>query len=463
MKNILILSNLVILLICTPAYPFSYEPKEVVWLDNKEFKISRNTKILVDSEYGIELKEFTEMLKQIADYNNRIIKIEISPLKNGMIKGNIIVGRSTFEPIKKILEEEGIHIRHEEGFAILISESYFLIALRSKEAFHYALSIIRDILLMSHIKIIGKNIYLAVPGLKINDYPSFDIRAVHVTLFDTLDRARIKDVIDKASKARFNAIILAVNNGMKFDSHPEISKKNAFTKEQIFDLIKYAKERHLEVIPQIDLLGHQEWLLAPAYPELIIKEGILKDSPNMFLTYNPKNPLVYKIIFDILEEVIEVFKPRYLHIGHDEAFGIRVFNEPESYQLFAEDVNKISEFLLKNGIKTMIWGDMLKKEHNGAEKGVYKAIDFISKGVIIVDWIYPPQKDYPSIRYFAEKGFQVMGATFKNEKGIKSYADFMKNFKPRPLGMVATTWYYLPWGKMEMLQRLIQVSGEKFW
>lgn len=460
--KVIILVNLIFLFFHTFAYPFSYKPKEIVWMDGKEFKINKDTKILVDGEYDIELKRFTQMLKQIADYNDKIINVEVLPFKNNVLKGNIIIGTPRTPSIQKIIEEGGIEIKHEEGYAILIDEKYFLIAIGSRKALHYALSTIEEIFLMSHIKIIGKNIYLAVPCLKLVDYPSLTIRAIHATLFDTLDQVKIKDFIDKASNARFNTIILSINNGMKFNSHPEISKKNAFTKEQIQELIRYAKERHLEVIPMIDLLGHQEWLLAPVYPELILKEGILKD-PNMFLTYDPRKTEVYKIIFDILTEIIEIFKPKYIHIGHDEAFGLRAFSEPESYQLFAEHVNRIHDFLSKNGIKTMIWGDMLKKEHNGAEKSIYKAIDLISKDVIIVDWIYPPQEDYPSIRYFTGKGFQVMGATFKNEKAIESYSNFMKNFKPKPLGMVATTWYYLPWGKKEMLYRLIQVSGENFW
>lgn len=463
MKIIILLINFLIVFLHTFAYSFSYEPKELVWINDKDFKINLNTKILVDNDYGRELEQFTQMLRLIGDFDNRIIKIGVLPFDEKRVDGNIIIGSPSLEFIKKILRDNNIKLQHEEGYAIIIDEHYFIVTFNSKRAFSYALKTIEEILLMSHIKIMGRNIYFSVPCMRIHDFPSFSVRAIHVTLFDTLDVMRLKKIVDMASKERFNTIILAINNGLRYNSHPEISRKNALSKEQILELIRYARERHLEVIPHLDLLGHQEWLLSPAYPELIIKEGILSHSPNMFHTYDPRNEQVYKIIYDILNEIIEVFQPHFIHIGHDEVFGLRVFDEPESYQLFAEHINKINEFLSQNGIKAMIWGDMLKKEHNGAQKSIYKAIDLISKDVIIVDWIYFPQKDYPSIRYFMEKGFKVMRATFKNEAGIKAFANFMKKQVPKPVGMVATTWYYLPWNKMELLERLIKVSGKNFW
>lgn len=461
--KVLLFINLILLFFHNSAFSFDYEPKEIAWLNGKEFKITTNTKILVDDKYDLEIKQFTEMLKQIADYNNRIIKIEVQALSEKNIRGNIIIGGTNTPIIKRILQENSSSVKHNEGYIILITEENFVIAFNSRRALQYALTTVREIILMSHIKIIGKNIYLAVPCLKIVDYPSFDIRAVHATLFDTLDQIKIKELIDNASRARFNTLILAINNGMKFDSHPEISKKNAFTKEQILELIRYAKERHLEVIPHIDLLGHQEWLLAPAYPEFILKGGILRDSPNMFLTYNPKNPKVYQIIFEILDEIIEVFKPQYIHIGHDEAFGIRVFNEPESYQLFAQHINKINEFLSKKGIKVIIWGDMLRKDHNGSEKNIYKAVDLISRDIIICNWYYK-NNDFSSFDYFTNKGFSIIAATFKDERTIQKLSNYLKNSRNNQLlGVVATTWYYLPWGKKEMLYRLIEVSGRNFW
>jgi hypothetical protein len=446
---------------------FYIEPKFLVFDPENEFKITPATKIIIDGDYGKEFTQFTEMLKNICDYNNKIINIQVDSLKSNNINGNIIIASAENPIIRQILNENNLSFKTTEGFSILINEKMFLIAIGSKKSFYYAINNLKEILAMSHIIILGKNMYLSVPSLKLLDYPTFDFRALHITLFDTLDKKRIKQVIDKASEYRFNYIVMDIDNGMKFVTHPEVSKPNAFSKEEIKEIIQYSNEKYIEVIPQLDLLGHQEWLLAKPYPDLILKEGILKDNHNMFLTYDPQNEKVYKIVFDLLNEIIDVFNPKFLHIGHDEAFGLRIFDAPKSFQLFANHINRINQFLSKKGIKTIIWGDMLKKEHNGGKKDIYKAIDLIEKDVIIADWVYSLQSANKyggyAAKYFIDKGFQVLGATFKNEDGIKRYSTIAKSLNPKPLGMIACTWYYLPWGKMDMVNRIIEVSGKNFW
>lgn len=448
----------------TLAYSFLIKPKEVIWNYNEGFLIDRNTIILADAEYDYELKLFIKNLKHIVDHNNKVIKdITVSTINNHKINRNIIIGKANNPIIKKILNSENIAIVGDDGYAIIIREQYFLVTFNTDRGFYYAINTVEEILKRSFLKIKGNNVSCEVPGVRIVDHPSIDKRILHITVFDILDVDKIRNIVDTAAHYRFNAIIFSINNGMKYDRQPIISKTNALSKEQISALISYAQERHIEVIPEVNLLGHQEWLLSPAYPELILREGILRHSPNMFHTYNPQKAEVYEIIFDILNEVIEVFKPKYLHIGHDETIGMRVFDEPESYQLFAQDVNRIHAFLSKKGIRTMMWGDMLKKEHNGEQKGIYKAIDLIPKDIIITDWVYGYQNDYPSVRYFSEKEFLVFGTVFKRENAIQSFSNYIKLFDQKTKGMITTTWFYPPWNKMEMLHRLIKVSGENYW
>ena len=448
----------------THAHSFLVKPKEIVWNYNDVFLLDRNTNILVDAEYDYELNLFIKNLKHIVDYNNKVIKdITIDSINNHKVNRNIIIGKADNSAIKNILDSENIFIVGDEGYAIIIREQYFLVTFNTLRGFYYAIHTVEEILKRSSLKIKGSNILCEIPSVKIVDYPAIDKRILHITVFDILDVDKIKDIIDTAAQYKFNAIIFSINNGIKYDRRPNISKTNALRKDQVSELIAYAQQRHIEVIPEVNLLGHQEWLLSPVYPELIITEGILHHSPKMFHTYNPQNPVVYEIVFDILEEIIDVFKPKLFHIGHDEAFGLRVHDEPESYMLFADHVTKINDFLSKKGIRTMIWGDMLKKEHNGEKKGLYKAIDFIPKDIIITDWVYHYQIDYPSVRYFSKKGFLVFGAVFKRESAIHSFSNFIKSFNQKTKGMITTTWFYPPWHKTEMLHRLIKVSSENYW
>ncbi len=86
-----------------------------------------------------------------------------------------------------------------------------------------------------------------------------------------------------------------------------------YTKEELKDLVRYAEERHVEIIPEIEMPGHSEEVLA-AYPELGCSGEAYKDSD--FCVGNEK---VFEFLETVLTEVMEIFPSEYIHIGGDEA------------------------------------------------------------------------------------------------------------------------------------------------
>jgi len=93
-------------------------------------------------------------------------------------------------------------------------------------------------------------------------------------------------------------------------------------------------------------------------------------------TYCPSNPKTYEIVFDILDEVIQVFKPKHIHIGHDELYTACVCErckDKKPADIYAEDVRKISNYLAGKGVGTMMWGEKLLRarwdERDGAKVG----------------------------------------------------------------------------------------------
>jgi hypothetical protein len=78
-------------------------------------------------------------------------------------------------------------------------------------------------------------------------------------------------------------------------------------------------------------------------------------------SYDPANPRSYELLFDVIDEYLEVFRPEWVHIGHDEwRAGIK----GDTGKLYAEDVLKIYRYLKSRGVKTMMWADHLVKGHN---------------------------------------------------------------------------------------------------
>jgi hexosaminidase len=123
----------------------------------------------------------------------------------------------------------------------------------------------------------------------------------------------------------------------------------------------------------------------------------------------PSNELSYKILFDLLDEIIEVCNPsEYVHMGHDEVYEIGVCprckgKDPAS--LFAEDVNKLHAYLAARGLKMMIWSDMLQPVTKYLTPA---AINMIPKDIVCLDFIWYFHLDKDIEDNLLEKGFNVI-------------------------------------------------------
>jgi hexosaminidase len=115
-------------------------------------------------------------------------------------------------------------------------------------------------------------------------------------------------------------------------------------------------------------------------------------------------------LFDIIDEIIEVFKPsEYVHMGHDEVYQIGVCpvcKSKDAAQLYADDVNKIYNYLRGKGLKMIIWSDMLQPVSEYT-KATSPAMDMIPKDILMLDfiWYFHFGKDIED--NLIEKGFSV--------------------------------------------------------
>ena len=113
--------------------------------------------------------------------------------------------------------------------------------------------------------------------------------------------------------------------------------------------------------------------------------------PNEFYghSYCPSNPKSYEILFDLIDEIVDVFSPReYVHMGHDEVYQIGVCPRCKGKSpadLLAEDVNRIHAYLAKKGLKMMIWADMFQKV---TKYQTSAALDQIPDDIILLDFVW---------------------------------------------------------------------------
>ncbi|MDY7011415.1 MAG: family 20 glycosylhydrolase, partial [Planctomycetota bacterium] len=142
-------------------------------------------------------------------------------------------------------------------------------------------------------------------------------------------------------------------------------------------------------------------------PEIAEKPGVYPDA------YCPLHPDSHKIIFDMIDEVIEVFQPeRYIEMGHDEVYTLGVCDrckDKDRAELYALDVNKIYDYLKSKGLGMMIWSDMIQ---DFRPYGVPDAIDMIPKDIVMMDFVWYFATDRDIETRLLDHGFKVIMGNF---------------------------------------------------
>ena len=222
----------------------------------------------------------------------------------------------------------------------------------------------------------------------IDDTPRFACRAL------MLDPARhflpVKDVkffIDQMAKYKYNVLQLHLTDDqgwrVAINSHPRLASSQHYTQEEVREIVNYAAQRHIEVIPEMDIPGHTVAILA-AYPELScshLKEDtvIVGHTTNrMVCAANAKS---YDVLTDVINELTPLFDSPYIHLGGDEAAVpanwakctdcqnmMHKAGYTEATQLMIPFFNRILTTVRTNGKKPILWCEL--------------------------DNIYPPANDY---------------------------------------------------------------------
>lgn len=244
-----------------------------------------------------------------------------------------------------------------------------------------------------------------IPAVVIEDEPFFEYRAMMLDVcrhFSTVDE--VKHYIDILSLHKLNTFHwhLTDDQGWRIaiDKYPKLTeigteraetvighartskeydgkpygKGMYYTKEQIRDVIKYASERYIEILPEVEMPGHALAALA-AYPELGCVGKGYKVSPTWGIfddVFCAGNEQTYKFLEDVLSEVIEMFPSQYIHIGGDECPKVRwevcpacqkkikENNLADEHALQSYLVNRMEKFVRSKGKSIVGWEEILE-------------------------------------------------------------------------------------------------------
>jgi N-acetyl-beta-hexosaminidase len=268
-----------------------------------------------------------------------------------------------------------------------------------------------------------------------------------------------------------NTLVLRVDFNYAYQSRPELRGENPLTESQVKKLVASCQKHGINLIPQINLLGHQSWhtkvtKLLEIYPEFdetphveMPEEYEWPNEDGLYCkSYCPLHPEVHEVVFDLVDEIMEVFEASDFHAGMDEVFYIANEKCPrcsgkDPAELFAGEVTRISNHLLQRNRRLWIWGDrLIDGEITGigmweaSTNNTAPAIDMIPKSVVINDWHY--ERADPTPAYFGAKGFDVVACPWRNPEVAVEQVQMMNMFrlnatpvmKDHFLGVMQTIW-----------------------
>jgi len=289
-------------------------------------------------------------------------------------------------------------IKNDEGYQLKITEKNISISSKTTKGAFYA---VQSLIQLLPIKTDSKEI--TIQCLEIKDEPQFVYRGMHLDVarhFFSVDF--IKKYINLMSMLKMNTFHwhLTEDQGWRIEikKYPKLQEIAAFrnetlighyndqpqkfdgkkyggfyTQEEIKEIVKYASERQITIIPEIEMPGHSQAAIA-AYPELgctgeqievATKWGVFED------IYCTKEG-TFKFLEDVIDEVVPLFPGKYIHIGGDEAPKIHWKNCKNCQKLLKKEglkdehelqnyfITRMEKYINSKGKQIIGWDEILE-------------------------------------------------------------------------------------------------------
>jgi hexosaminidase len=313
------------------------------------------------------------------------------PAEHQLTDGQYVFHGEPAVQVKMVSQKKIPH----EGYRLEVTRKGVVITASSKEGEFYAMQTLAQMVAGASQED-GSN---ALACCVVNDYPRFPYRGLHVDVSRHFRSVEfLKKQMDAMAMFKMNRMHIHLTDAagwrMQIDSYPRLTEFAAwrpqhtwkewwagdrhyceetdplasggyYTKDQLKDLIEYARQRHIEIIPEIEMPGHSEEVLA-AYPELSCT-----GEPYTQGEFCPGNEQTFRFLETVLDEVMDVFPSEYIHIGGDEANKEHWKKCPKCQQRMQDeglaDVDELQSYMIKRmaryveskGRKVIGWDEIL--------------------------------------------------------------------------------------------------------
>lgn len=222
-----------------------------------------------------------------------------------------------------------------------------------------------------------------IPFAVIHDWPALAYRG---TLMDagsegpmlTLDE--VKRQIDFLAKWKDNQYFFYSEGNIEMRGYPLLNPNARFTQQQIREIVAYARERHVDVVPAVEMYGHLHDLFR------IEKYSALADFPHGG-EFNPDSAEARAVIADWTKQLAELFPSKFVDVGFDETWSLQKNAEHAGanstpVQLFIQQLSYVTGLFQSQGKTVMAYADIMVKFPGIVQR--------LPKGLIALPWWYDP-------------------------------------------------------------------------
>jgi hexosaminidase len=294
------------------------------------------------------------------------------PIKESAAGASIILERTgNSDPLPLPGEKSGPDSR--ESYRMKVTPKEIRITAKSSAGLFYGVQTLRQM-------VEGTGASAVIPEAEIEDWPSLTYRGFMMDMshyhFPKVEE--IKKQIDFLARWKTNQYLFYSEATIELDGYPLLLAEARFTKVQVKEIIEYAKARHIDVIPNMELYGHLHDLFRlEHYSDMsVIPHG------GEFI---PDDPRVKPLLEDWITQISRLFPSSFFHIGFDETWSLEFEAKKRNKtpeELYLIMLKQTTDIVESQGKRAMVWADMLQK---------YPAIiPDISKKIIAVPWHYDP-------------------------------------------------------------------------
>lgn len=296
----------------------------------------------------------------------------------------------------------------EEGYKLTVERFHIHLRANTSAGIFYGMqTLLQMVPLQSHMgKLIGRE--CSIPCVEITDYPRFGWRGLMLDVSrHFFTKEEVKRYIDEMVKYKYNTFHwhLTDDNGWRIQikSLPELTQKGAwrvervgrwgtfappqpgedvpyggfYTQDDIKEIIRYARDRYVTILPEIDVPGHSLSMIV-AYPNLSCTQLQYMVGPGDSLRKKNDNVLcigndsIFTVLDKVFTEVADLFPNKYIHIGGDEAYKgfwekcpkcrqrMQKEHLKDVHELQSWFVKRMEKMLLSKNKKLIGWDEILE-------------------------------------------------------------------------------------------------------